>query len=141
MNSSSSAMIFVLLLLLLEATTSASTNSASSTGAVEESAEGDDDVEVPIPPKPARDDGNLVANAKVSGGDERAHTRPMRASGASRQTTDIFVPARMIDRLEAAAPVAAFFVGIVRSSWHAFESRESGDNDHEMTYQKPINQH
>ena len=81
-----------------------------------ESAEGDDDVEVPIPPKTARDaDGKLLANAKVRGGDERTHAKPTNANGASR-TTDVFVPARMIDRLEAAAPVAAFFVGIVRSS-------------------------
>ena len=101
MNSSSSAIILVLPLLTEESATSASTNSASSTGAVEESAEDEDedDVEVPIPPKPARyADGKFVAKAKVSGGDERMHTRPMRASFASRRTTDIFVLARMIER-------------------------------------------
>ena len=105
MNLPSSAMILVLPLLTEESATSASTNSASSTGAVEESAEDEDedDVEVPIPPKPARDaDGKFVAKAKVSGGDARTHTNPMRASGASRRTTDVFMPARMIDRLEAA---------------------------------------
>ena len=122
MNSSSSAIILVLPLLTEESATSASTNSASSTGAVEESAEDEDEDDVEVPPKPARDaDGKFVAKAKVSGGDARTHTNPMRASGASRRTTDVFMPARMVERLEAA--VAAFFVGIVRSS---FSRKSSG---------------